>query len=77
MKTPSLYQQLLYLRANMPKLSNWEKGFVREMLEGRHGQGGLSGLGSDPSNTLVMEYTTDKQVDTIRRLYEQTKEKSG
>ena len=69
MKKPSLYQQLLYLRANMPKLSNWEKGFVREMLEGRHGQGGLSGLGSDPSNTLVMEYLTDKQEATIRRLY--------
>lgn len=71
MKTPSLYKQLLFLRANMPKLSNWEKRFVREMLGGRHGQGGLSGLGSDPSNTVITDYLTDQQIETIKRLYEQ------
>lgn len=68
---PSLYKQLLYLRANMLKLSNWEKRFVRNTLEGSHGQGGLMGHGDDPSDHLILEEISDKQAETIKRLYEE------
>lgn len=58
----TLYQKLLVLREHMKLLSNYDRGFVRRMLDG------LDGLGSPP-NHIVSEYLSDKQIEYINKLY--------
>lgn len=55
---------LLELRyQHMNKLSKYERGLVRSLLSG------TDGLGIDPSDRLIGDYLTDKQIDCVKRLY--------
>lgn len=63
MKKPTLRQKLVILRDNMKSLRNYDRGFVRSMLEG------TSGLGENPPDYLLADYLSDKQVDYINKLW--------
>lgn len=55
---------LVDLRVNhMKELSNYDKGFVRNMLEG------TSGLGENPPDYLIQDYLSENQIGYIKKLW--------